>query len=163
MVDHVDSYRKLLEIIELVSDNDSKSYIYPYTIAFVTGLWHEYIQYDIEDNPSLFYQLVNIPISGIIERGEDNIIKRNKQLEKILVDKEVINLNLACIGQPDISYMCYFLIAKNYKMKNMIGLALSEKSKEDGMENLSLLVIDHKFKKDRKHNKYKEEIYGGEF
>ena len=45
----------------------------------------------------------------------------------------------------------------------MIGLALSEKSKEDGMENLSLLVIDHKFKKDRKHNKYKEEIYGGEF
>ena len=38
MVDHVDSYRKLLEIIELVSDNDSKSYIYPYTIAFVTGL-----------------------------------------------------------------------------------------------------------------------------
>jgi hypothetical protein len=55
LVDHEESYRKILEIIELVSDNDSKCYSYPYTVAFVTGLWHEYIQYDIEDNPSLFY------------------------------------------------------------------------------------------------------------
>jgi hypothetical protein len=105
----------------------------------------------------LFFQLVNIPISGIIERGEEQIIKRNKLMEKILVDKEVINLNLACFGKPEISYMCYFLHAKHYKMKNTIGLALSEKSKEDGMENLSLLVIDqHPLKKYRKYKSYEE-------
>ena len=42
-------------------------------------------------------------------------------------------------------------------MKNTIGLALSEKSKEDGMENLSLLVIDqHPLKKYRKYKSYEE-------
>ena len=66
-------------------------------------------------------------------------------MEKILVDKEVINLNLACFNKPEISYMCYFLHARHYKMKNTIGLALSEKSKEDGMENLSLLVIHNPY------------------
>jgi len=39
-------------------------------------------------------------------------------------------------------------------MKNTIGLALSERSKEDGMENLSLLVISQSpLKKYKKYNK----------
>lgn len=40
-------------------------------------------------------------------------------------------------------------------MKNTIGLALSEKSKEDGMENLSLLVIHNPYSQNKKYRKHK--------
>jgi len=40
LIAHKESYIKYLKIIELVNDNELALWINPYTIPFITGMWH---------------------------------------------------------------------------------------------------------------------------
>jgi hypothetical protein len=141
LVDHLPSYQKLLEIIELVSDNDAKTFLYPYTIPFVTGLWHEYIQYDVQDNPSVFYQLVDIPIALMIERGRQKIKAKNDIIEKIIRWKTKILLDYQDKQGENRRVPCYFLETRQHKMKNSVGVRLAEMSFEAGLANLAVVHV----------------------
>ena len=63
-------------MIELVDDNEMGVQRIPYTIPFITGIWHNKLSLDLTENPGLFEYLVSIPIETIIEKGK----MRNSQV-----------------------------------------------------------------------------------
>eukprot|EP01112_Ceratiomyxa_fruticulosa_P011986 TRINITY_DN3301_c0_g1_i7.p1 TRINITY_DN3301_c0_g1~~TRINITY_DN3301_c0_g1_i7.p1 ORF type:complete len:325 (+),score=71.20 TRINITY_DN3301_c0_g1_i7:314-1288(+) len=123
-------------VYKYIEDHDLYKHLLPLSKEFTVGLSNQEINFEANENPSLWDQLLAVEIDAMIELGKKKIDEQNAIIESELATSFAINLG-ANIEQ----YGSCLAVHTNYpQFRSDLGNVLSKKSSESGLRAIGCVV-----------------------
>ncbi|CAD8161367.1 unnamed protein product [Paramecium pentaurelia] len=119
-----------------ISDNDLFVLQYPETEPLQMAIMRRRLQFDVRQNPAIFYKLLEFDFDFLVKEGKQLAVQRNKKVENLVKNRKTVVFGKDAVG--------YALYCDDLSIMNPLGNALGILAMRSGDQNLGAVYHDDK-------------------
>ncbi|XP_010535036.1 PREDICTED: uncharacterized protein LOC104810434 [Tarenaya hassleriana] len=128
--------KRMRRVFEYIEDGDLWRWKLPESKPFYSGISDLNIEYNVNQNPSLFEQLLSLDLDNVINRGKASLSQKQKLINEALEQSYEIVLN----GDGEFGRCLAVNADEIAEMRSELGNQLAEKSKNLKLRGIGAVV-----------------------